>query len=154
MKSKPFYGFGDYIGKQVRAKWIFSYGLLKCFTMNARLCERIDTWHRPEPFEVPFAFSPHTLSSQTTHMGESKMMMMMKNDFFIIISVRLGSFSPLNQSKVLQPAALLYVCLFLLGLSRVLTSWAQKAISICLLFAFLYDSRWDDDIHLWCRYRI
>lgn len=29
--------------------------------MNARLCERLATWYRPEPFEVPSLLSPYTL---------------------------------------------------------------------------------------------
>lgn len=45
MKSKPFYGFGDFIGKQVRGEMnIFFTVRKKSFTMNARLCKRYDTF--------------------------------------------------------------------------------------------------------------
>lgn len=35
--------------------------------MNARLCERLDTWYRPEPFEVTSLLSPYTLQPNYTY---------------------------------------------------------------------------------------
>lgn len=82
MKSKPFYGFGDYIGKPVRGEMNIFFMVCKICTMNARLCETLDTCYRPEPSEVPSLFSLDTVRPRAAkqHTWQSPMM---KKDFFL-----------------------------------------------------------------------